>query len=198
MERISLPWEQEAAGKEIESLALISEVPWASTSLTIRVLELLKKPLQLQLLIFRPQYNLGSFPVQGGVSGRGSSGSEEWIPHLNSLQSVCLYLWKSLTLSASPSCTRWWMTCLRVRGAVFRCAKMVSTTSWPEVEEEWGSEEGSWSSGCPPHALQTSRPHTFHILMGKVQFLKLGLLLWAPHRASATRRSKWGKEKGSM
>lgn len=26
-ERISLPWEQEAAGKETESLALISEVP---------------------------------------------------------------------------------------------------------------------------------------------------------------------------
>lgn len=39
------------------------------------------------------------------------------------------YLGRSLTLSASPSRTRWWMTCLRVRGAAFRCAKMVSTTS---------------------------------------------------------------------
>lgn len=41
---------------------------------------------------------------------------------------MSLYLWKSLTLSASPSRTRWWMTCLRVRG-VFSWAKMTSTTS---------------------------------------------------------------------
>ena len=45
-----------------------------------------------------------------------------------------------------------------------------------------------------PQALQTSRPHTFHILMGKIQFPKLGLLLWAPSRESAARRSEWGKK----
>lgn len=66
-----------------------------------------------------------------------------WVPFLCRQVSVpgCLgsspvpehvpYLRKSLTLPASPIRTRWWMTCLRVREAGFRCSRMVSTTSCP-------------------------------------------------------------------
>lgn len=94
-----------------------------SPSLTVRSLELLKQPLQFQLLVRSPQDDLGPFPMQAGVSAGvlGSSPVPEHVP----------YLWKSLTLLARPIRTRWWMTCLRVREAGFRCSRMVSTTSCP-------------------------------------------------------------------
>lgn len=68
---------------------------------------------------------------------------------------------------------------------------MVSTTSWPVKEKQRGSMKVFEGLGCPPQALETSKPLTFHILMGEVQFLKLGFFLSAPRSGSVAGRQEW-------
>lgn len=126
---ICLPWEQEVGGKEMDSLALISDS--LSLHLTYHL-----SPGTPQRAAAAPAPDLLSTVRYGFLSclgrcqwKRGPRECTEGPPSRLPPEHVPLYLWKSLTLSASPSRTRWWTMCLRVRGAAFRCAKMASTTS---------------------------------------------------------------------